>query len=92
MYKISRFKQIILSKYATDFIPQEPENLRLAHIVVFKFLFGIFNNNLRILLQYIVRITSPELQPMACSILFTYFPSVSRDNDSALPGHWLKFR
>ena len=47
LYKISRFKQIIFSKYATNLetilSAQEPENLRFAHIIIFLFAFCIFN-------------------------------------------------
>ena len=48
--------------------PQKPENLRFAPVIIIQFLFRIFYRyNLRILLHLvrIIRITSPELQPMA---------------------------
>ena len=47
LYKSSRFKQIIFNKYETNLktiiSTQESENLRFASIIIFKFLFCIFN-------------------------------------------------
>ena len=38
LYKSCRFKQIIFSKYASnlqnEYIPQEPENLRFASLII----------------------------------------------------------
>ena len=44
-----------------DNIPQEPENLRFAHITIFSFLIDIIDN----IITYSPYITSPEFQPMA---------------------------
>ena len=45
LYKSCSFKQIIFNNYATNLktiIPQEPENLRFANIIIFYFIFFIF--------------------------------------------------
>ena len=46
LYKSCSIKQIIFNNYAkseNDYVPQEPENLRFAHIIFFYFAFSISN-------------------------------------------------
>ena len=35
--------QQLCNQYENDYIPQEPENLRFAPVIIFKFLFCIIN-------------------------------------------------
>ena len=59
-------KFVVLNRsYLTNTQPickLEPENLRFAPIIYFKFSFCIFNRYIQIV--PVVRITSPELHPM----------------------------